>query len=72
MLENTSVPYLWSERDTIHVFTKVLLEKQGPSPSILPDRKDAIPALEKWLAENGASHDPVSGVHVVHSNCKNI
>ena len=62
MLENNTVPYLWSERDTIHVFTKVLLEKQGPSPSILPDRREALPTLEEWLAENGAKHDLVSGV----------
>ena len=49
-----SLPSLWQEYEFVTSMTKVIKEKQGPTPLPLPERREKFEAFEKWLAEYGA------------------
>ena len=57
-----SLPALWQEYEFVTSMTKVIKEKQGPTPLPLPDRREKFEAFEKWLAEYGATY--ADQVHV--------
>lgn len=59
-----SIPALWQEFEFVTSMTKVIKEKQGPTPLPLPDRKEKLEAFEKWLAEYGATYADQVHVHV--------
>ena len=59
-----SLPSLWQEYEFVTSMTKVIKEKQGPTPLPLPERREKFEAFEKWLAEYGAVY-----ADQVHDSC---
>ena len=53
---NDSIPTLWQDYEVISGLTKVIKEKQGQTPTPLPDRREKMADFEKWLAENKANY----------------
>jgi hypothetical protein len=51
-----SLPALWQEYEFVTSMTKVIKEKQGPTPLPLPERSEKLEAFEKWLTEYGATY----------------
>lgn len=67
-----SLQALWQEYEFISGVTKVIREKQGPSPNPLPDRKEKIADFEKWLSENGATYSDMVRIMSVHLSVRLI
>ena len=47
--------------------TKVIKEKQGPTPLPLPDRREKFEPFEKWLTEYGATYADLVGTDSIRT-----